>query len=187
MANRVRTGDPIEFNKGRSLKFREGSHVRQTAEEGQKTYQPKHYENNNKNEDNSPKTLMIKKKKEKFYDKKILRVIFFRNSIPKALVSDNTPEFCDEDLNLWMEKIGCKPYKTSPYHPQLNGLAERMVQTIKMGLNACFQHKEKMEVFLPRLLLSYYTIPHAGRLESPSALMGRKIRALLTVLYSTNE
>ena len=97
--------------------------------------------------------------------KQILRVIFYRNSILKILVSDNTPEICDEDLNLWLEKIGCKPYKTPPYHPQSNGLAERMVQTIKMGLKACSQQKEKIEVFFVRLLLSYLTIPHTRRLE----------------------
>ena len=57
MANGIRTGDPRGFNKGRSSKFREGSQVRQTPEEGQRTYQPKHCGNNNKDEDNSPKTL----------------------------------------------------------------------------------------------------------------------------------
>ena len=38
--------------------------------------------------------------------KQILRVIFSKNGIPKILVSDNAPEFCDEDLNLWLEKKG---------------------------------------------------------------------------------
>ena len=57
MANRIRTGDPSGFNKGRSSKFREGSRVRQTPEEGRRTYRPKRYGNNNKDEDNSPKTL----------------------------------------------------------------------------------------------------------------------------------
>ena len=75
--------------------------------------------------------------------KQILRVIFSINGIPKTPISDNTSEFCDEDVNLWLEKIGCKPYKTPPYHPQSNGLAERMVQTVKMGLKACSQQKEK--------------------------------------------
>ena len=60
MANGIRTGDPRGFNKGRSSKFREGSRVRQTPEEGQRTYRPKRCGNNNKDEDNSLKTLMIK-------------------------------------------------------------------------------------------------------------------------------
>ena len=57
MANGIRTGDPRGFNKGRSSKFREGSRVRQTPEEGRRTYWPKCYGNNNKDEDDSPKTL----------------------------------------------------------------------------------------------------------------------------------
>ena len=57
MANRIRTGDPRGFNKGRSSKFHEGYRVWQTPEEGQKTYQPKRCGNNNKDEDSSSKTL----------------------------------------------------------------------------------------------------------------------------------
>ena len=62
MANRIRTGKPCGFNKGRSSKFHEGSRVRQTPEEGRRTYQPKRCGNNNKDEDNSPKTLNDKKR-----------------------------------------------------------------------------------------------------------------------------
>ena len=36
--------------------FGEGSRVRQTSEEGRRTYRPKHCGNNHKDEDNSPKT-----------------------------------------------------------------------------------------------------------------------------------
>ena len=57
MANGIRTGDLRGFNKGRSSKFREGSRVRQTPEECRRTYRPKRYGNNNKDEDNSPKNL----------------------------------------------------------------------------------------------------------------------------------
>ena len=57
MANGIRTGDPHGFNKGHGLKFREGSRVRQTPEEGWRTYRPKRCGNNNKDEDNSPKNL----------------------------------------------------------------------------------------------------------------------------------
>ena len=57
MSNGIRTDVPRGFNKGRSSKFHEGSRVRQTPEEGRRTYRPKRCGNNNKDEDNSPKTL----------------------------------------------------------------------------------------------------------------------------------
>ena len=47
----------VELNKGRSSMFCEGSRVRQTPEEGRRTYRPKRCGNNNKDEDNSLKTL----------------------------------------------------------------------------------------------------------------------------------
>ena len=57
MAHGVRISDPLGLNNGRSSKFREGSLVRQTPEENQRTYRPKPDGNINKDEDNSPKTL----------------------------------------------------------------------------------------------------------------------------------
>ena len=60
MANGIKTSDPRGFNKGRSSKFRVGSQVRKTPEEGRRTYRPKSCGNNNKDKDNSPKTLKNK-------------------------------------------------------------------------------------------------------------------------------
>ena len=57
MSNGIRRGELHGFNKGRSSKFRVGSRVRLTPEEGRRMYQPKRCGNNNEDEDNSPKTL----------------------------------------------------------------------------------------------------------------------------------
>ena len=57
MANGIRTGDPRGSNKGRNSRFREGSRVQQTPEDGRRIYRPKRCGNNNKDENNSPKTL----------------------------------------------------------------------------------------------------------------------------------
>ena len=62
MVNGIRTGKHRGFNKGRSLKFRVGSRVRQTPEEDRRTYRTKRCGNNNKDEDNSPKTHNDKNK-----------------------------------------------------------------------------------------------------------------------------
>ena len=61
MANGIRTGDPRGFNKRRSSKFRVGSQVRQTPEEGWRIYRPKRCGNINKDEGKRPKTLNDKK------------------------------------------------------------------------------------------------------------------------------
>ena len=61
MANGIRTGNPRVLNDGRSLKFRVGSRVWQTPEEGRRIYRPKRCGNNNKDEDNSTKTVNDKK------------------------------------------------------------------------------------------------------------------------------
>ena len=57
MVNGIRTGDLCGFNKGCSLKFHVGFRVRQTPEEGQRTYRLKRCGNSNKDEDNSSKSL----------------------------------------------------------------------------------------------------------------------------------
>ena len=51
------SSDPSNLPCWHSSKFHEGSRVRQTPEEGRGTYRPKRCGNNNKDEDNSPKTL----------------------------------------------------------------------------------------------------------------------------------
>ena len=75
MANGIRTCNTCGFNKGLSSKFREGSRVQQTLEESRRIYRPKCCGNNNKDEDNSLKTLNDKNHQalsQKFRQLKIL-------------------------------------------------------------------------------------------------------------------
>ena len=87
--------------------------------------------------------------------RQILRTIFARNGVPKTIVTDNTPEFCDESLVSWLRKIGCVPYQTTSYHSQSNGIVERMIQTVKMGLKAFSPFNQNIEAYFLNLLLSY--------------------------------
>ena len=56
MVNEIRTSDPRGLNKGCGSKFRVGSRVQQTREKGQRTYRPKHWDYNNKDENKSENT-----------------------------------------------------------------------------------------------------------------------------------
>ena len=81
MANGIRTDDPRGFYKGRISKYREGSWLQQTPEEGRRTYRPKHCGNNNKDEDNSPKTPND--------GNTIVLNVFFQENMIICIVSDS--------------------------------------------------------------------------------------------------
>ena len=94
MANGIRTGNPRGFNKGHSSKFRQGSRVRQTPEEGRRTYRPKRCGNNNKDEDNSPTTL--NDKNQQASSQKFRQLILF--SIWKYdKYNELCPQFCSKE------------------------------------------------------------------------------------------
>ena len=117
--------------------------------------------------------------------RQILRTIFERNGVSKTIVTGNAPKICDESLVSRLRKIGCMPCKIPSYHPQSNGIAERMIQTIKMGLKAFSLSNRNIEACIPNLLLSYRTVPHADRKQIPSALMGRQIKAPITMSFAS--
>lgn len=117
----------------------------------------------------------------------ILRSIFSRLGVPKVIVSDNAAEYHDESLRNWLMKIGCRMIKTPPMHPQSNGLAERMVETIKSASRLWENQNESFDSFKDKLLLNYRSIPHGNRCKSPSSLMGRQIRNPITMTYAVES
>ena len=114
----------------------------------------------------------------------VLRTILARNAVP---ITDNASNFCNESLVSWLRKIGYMPYRPPPYHPQSNGIAERMVQTVKMGFKASSPFDQNIEAYITNLLLNYRTVPHVDRKQSPSALMCRQIRAPITMSFTIEE
>ena len=106
--------------------------------------------------------------------KTVLRAIFARLGVPHTLVSDNAAEFGDGELMDWLNKIGCLAVKTPPKHPQSNGLAERMVQTIKKAVTMWEKGRETFNTFMARFLINFRSIPHVGKSQSPSQLMSRQ-------------
>ena len=80
MVNGIRTSNPCELNKGCGSKFYAGSWVWRTPEEGYRTYWPKHCEYNNKDEDNSPKTLNDKNQASSQKFKQLELLVLYSNS-----------------------------------------------------------------------------------------------------------
>jgi hypothetical protein len=78
-------------------------------------------------------------------------------------------------MQAWLQRIGCSVMRTPLDHPQSNGCAERMVQTVKRGLRAFSSHRGSFEAYLAKLLLNYRATARSDGRSSPSALMGRQL------------
>ncbi len=68
--------------------------------------------------------------------KALLDNLIFHHSCPQQLLSDQGPQFRSEVLQLLAQSLGVAQLFTSPYHPQTNGLTERMNRTIKQIISA---------------------------------------------------
>ena len=88
------------------------------------------------------------------YCKTNIKTICAKNGVPKTIVKDNAPEFCEKSSVPWLRKIGWMPYKTPLYNPQSNDIEEKMVQTVKMGLKEFPSFNQSIEAYIPYLLLS---------------------------------
>jgi len=98
-----------------------------------------------------------------------LKGIFSRFGIPEVLRSDNGPQYASTEFEGFAKEYGFRHDTSSPYYPQSNGLAERMVQTAKRLL------KRSDDSYLA--LLSYRATPLPWCNLSPAQLlMGRCLR-----------
>ena len=82
--------------------------------------------------------------------------VFSRHGFPKSIQSDQGTEFVNETINEIVHQTGMKWITTSPYHPEANGLVERVNQTIvrklKKLLDLCVSNWDKV---LPLALFAY--------------------------------
>ena len=82
-----------------------------------------------------------------------------------------------------------KPIKTTPYHPQTDGLVERFNSTLKSMLKkAASKEGKDWDRLLPYLLFSYREVPQASTGFSPFKLLyGHRVRGPLDILKESWE
>ena len=81
-------------------------------------------------------------------------------SVPRAILTDQGPEFESGLFKHLCERMGLKKVRTSTYHPQTNGTAERLHRFIKYSLRTvCDEHPRMWAQLLPHIAFAYNTTP----------------------------
>jgi hypothetical protein len=109
--------------------------------------------------------------------------VFATHGFPKAIVSDNGPQFTSEEFEGFCKERGIRHILTPPYHPQSNGEAERFVQTFKNHLEKGLTSGRTLDMLVAEILMQYRVTEHPATGVAPAQLMlGRKPRTKLDLI-----
>ncbi|KAL8441265.1 hypothetical protein Emag_007321 [Eimeria magna] len=95
-----------------------------------------------------------------------------RWGVPRALLSDNGPQFTAELLRQLCTTFGISKLFASPYNPRGNSIVESYMRSLKTTLRLCLQHfRQGWDVVLPAAALAYRCTPHSVTRFSPFFLV----------------
>ncbi|XP_061920399.1 uncharacterized protein LOC133661276 [Entelurus aequoreus] len=115
--------------------------------------------------------------------------VISRVGIPKEILTDQGTSFMSRTLKELYGLLGIKSIRTSVYHPQTDGLVERLNRTLKSMIRK-FVHEDKpnWHKWLDPLLFAVREVPQASTGFSPFELLfGRKPRGVLDLVKESWE
>ena len=113
-----------------------------------------------------------------------LVTLFARVGVPKEILTDQWTNFTSKLLAELYRLLHVKAVRTSPYHPQTDGLVERFNRTLKSMLRKTVNDEGKdWDKLLPYVLFAYREVPQSSTGFSPFELLyGRAVRGPLDIL-----
>eukprot|EP00731_Ephydatia_muelleri_P006652 Em0003g900a len=113
--------------------------------------------------------------------------IFAGVGIPREILTDQGSNFMSNLLSELYRLMQIKPIRTSPYHPETDGLVQRFNGTLKAMLRkAAVGEGKDWDKLLPFVLFAYREVPQASTGFSPFELVyGRQVRGPLDILKET--
>ena len=110
--------------------------------------------------------------------------MFSRTGIPREILSDQGSNFMSDLVKNLCTMLGIKKIKTTPYHPQANGLVENFNGTLKRMLKGYSNEELKnWDKSIPYLLFAYREAKHDSTGFSPFELLyARHVRGPLSII-----
>lgn len=106
---------------------------------------------------------------------------FAQFGLPISIVSDNGPCFTAAEFKQFCTSNGVRHITSAVYKPSTNGLAEKMVGSLKKVLRTT--SNTNIQLTIDRFLFNYRLTPHTTTGVSPAELMfGRRLRSRLDLL-----
>lgn len=117
---------------------------------------------------------------------KLLDEMFCRFGLPEKLHSDQGRQFEGEVVTHLCRLLGIEKSRTTPYHPQSDGLVERFNRTLLSMLATCAEHNPTdWDCYLSKLCMAYNSSLQHTTGYSPYVLMfGREPRLPVDVLFN---
>ena len=121
--------------------------------------------------------------------KKLVDEFFCRFSVPEQLHSDQGKQFESKLISAICQLLQVKKSRTTPYHPQSDGLIERFNRTLtNMLASTVKENPFEWEKHLRKVCLAYNTSVHATTGHSPFFLMfGRQAQLPVDLVFKTNK
>lgn len=117
-----------------------------------------------------------------------LVTLFSRVGVPKEILTDQGTNFTSQLLMEVYRLLQVHLIRTTPYHPQTDGLVERFNRTLKSMLRKCANEGKDWDKLIPYLLFAYREVPQASTGFSPFELLyGRSVRGPLDILRESWE
>ena len=86
----------------------------------------------------------------------ILHTIIFRHGCPQKILTDNGTNFTARVIPVLNQLLGVGTHYTTPYHPQANGIVERVNGTLGKIIRKLVEHTGKdWDVLVPTAVFAY--------------------------------
>jgi cleavage and polyadenylation specificity factor subunit 1 len=109
-----------------------------------------------------------------------------RYGVPEVIVTDQGAQFESDLFQDLMKCLSVKHRHTTPYHPQANGLIERLHSTLKASLRCIMDRASDWEKILPTTLLALRTAVNETGISPALMVFGETLSApgaLITRLH----
>jgi hypothetical protein len=115
----------------------------------------------------------------------LVREFFCRFAIPKELHSDQGRNFESNLLKEVCAILGIRKTRTTPYHPQSDGMVERFNRTLAAQLSLFInENQTDWDEHLSSVLLAYRTAVHKSTGQTPAKLMmGHELRLPVDLIF----